>query len=81
MRAHICEYNLRMICTRARVCTVCSLALGGEGGGVICDSRRDMISSLFLWKVEVYVCVCVCVCVRTYLHTLHVGYSVVSPGI
>jgi len=40
-----------------------------------------MISSLFLWKVEVYVCVCVCVCVRTYLHTLHVGYSVVSPGI
>jgi len=34
MRAHICEYNLRMICTRARVCTVCSLALGGEGGGV-----------------------------------------------
>ena len=32
-RVHICAYTLRRVCTCARVCAVCSLALGDESGG------------------------------------------------
>ena len=31
---HICEHTPYRVCTCARVCSVCSLALGDEGGGV-----------------------------------------------
>ena len=31
---HICEHTLRRVCACARVCVVCSLALGDEGGEV-----------------------------------------------
>ena len=37
------------------------------------------VSSLFVTRVGVYVCVSVCI--RTHTHTLHVGYSDVSPGV
>jgi len=29
---HICEHTLRTVCICARICAVCSLALGVEGG-------------------------------------------------
>ena len=36
------------------------------------------VSPLFLQEVDVYV---LCMCVYAHTHTLHVGYSDVSPGV
>ena len=43
------------------------------------ETRVLSVSSLILTRVGVYVDVCVCM--RTRTHTLHMGYSGVSPGV
>ena len=83
-----CKHPLHRLsqCTCARVCAICSLALGNEVGRglALCkafvagvaryfrheEDRVSCVFSLFLTEVGVYVCVCVCIRTHTHAYTL-----------
>jgi len=87
---HSCVDIRCRVCTCARVCAVCSLALADESGwvqlvytrhfllawGVIFDKRIDR-SVVCVFSIFWWglECVCVCVCVYARTHTQHAGYS------
>ena len=80
------RHNRCRLCTCARVCTICSLALGDEREGfqLVYAEHSSLgmgvclVSSLFLTRLGVYVCVYVWI--RTHTHTLHVVYSMRGQG-
>ena len=53
--------------------------------GIIFDVSEPMIGVFFvlslIWTFGEYVCMWVYVCIYAHTHTLHVGYSDVSPGV
>ena len=80
---HIFKHTLRRVCTCARVCAVCSFALGDEGGGVqLCralvagvehyfDTRKDTGLSVFFLFFDGGGSVrgCMCLYTHTHIHT------------
>jgi len=72
---HICQYTLRRVCTCARVCAVCALALGDKSvsakfqlvdvghlllaWGVILSDSEDGVLSVFSLFLMGVQCMCV----------------------
>ena len=88
------RHNRCRVCICARVCTVCSFALGDEGrgflpifaahlslgvGGDFWRNRVVVLCLLYFYAGE-SVCVCMCVYTHTHTHTAH-GVLDVSPGV
>ena len=82
---HICEHTLHRVCTCARICAICSLALGDEGGGVqlvyaghlllawgvIFDMMKDngVVCIFSIFDGGLSVCRCMWVYTHTHTHT------------
>jgi len=90
---HIYVHNRCRVCTCARVCTACSLCWGTRTRRVSYSMESTCCFACFfifdrwrnrgvVWVFSVLgVYVGVCVCIRTHAHTLHMGYSDVSPRV